>query len=110
MKWSGMICYRHDEPKEVSPGVYEDVTHTFHARGEIQAPRVNNQNDSKTVHDHLRLNNVVSIVASPFTLERMHNIIWVTVLRQKYQVESIQVVDNKLQLQLGGIFHDRPKN
>lgn len=110
MKWSGKIAYRSGDPVEVEPGIYEHKTVERKATGDIESYRTSHQNDGQSVNDNLRIDNVVSVVASRKTHEWMHEIIYVTHMGVKWKAQSVGISGNRLRITLGEVYHDRPED
>ena len=111
MKWSGKIGFKSSEPVEVSIGVYEHIITERKALGDVlEGYAVSNQNENNTPTDSLRINVTLSIIASPYSLNNMHNMTYATLRGMKWKIDRITPRGNRLELALGEQYHDRPED
>jgi hypothetical protein len=91
-------------PKEVSPGVWEDQIVERCYFGNITRIYRNMEGGSKILDD-FRVNNQISIVADAFLDENLAGIRYVTWMRTRWTVGSIEVARPRLVLELGKVYN-----
>lgn len=101
-KWSGMVGYILNE--ETYPGVIEEVSQDRPYRGDLLQNVVRTQSGDQ-VNDDITIGNSISIVADPFAFENFHAIRYVTFMKSKWKVSSVEVRYPRLILSLGGVYN-----
>lgn len=102
-KFCGMIGYA-TEMRETSPGVWEEGVFEKRAFGDVlrNARKLENGED---LHDDLKLNNQISIVADPYAKEHFFSIRYVNWMGAKWKVTNVEVQLPRLILTIGGVYH-----
>ena len=101
-KWAGVIGYA--IASERSPGVYDYVIHERQHVGDWVRNIRRTWEEGRIVEDQ-RLNNSISIVADPYTMEHFFEIRYLTISGTRWIVSTIEVNAPRLVLQVGGVYN-----
>lgn len=97
MKYSGNAGFRLEDV-EVEPGVYEPKLVVKPIKGDlINDTTFSNQNNS----------NRLSIIAHPFLMTHITNLLYVTFMGQKWKVERYSIKSPRIILDLGGLYNEQ---
>lgn len=101
-RFYGKIGY--SEPKEVRPGVYEDVIVEQEYYGDVlrNARRLT---DGEHLNRDITVNNSVSIVADAFAYQHFHEIKYVLWMGVTWSVVEAEVLRPRINLRLGGVYN-----
>lgn len=107
MKYSGNAGFRLEDV-EVEPGVYEPKIVVKPIKGDlINDTTFRNQNSSKSTIDNVQITNRLSIVAHPFLMTHITNLLYVTFMGQKWKVERYAIKSPRIILDLGGLYNEQ---
>lgn len=107
MKYSGNAGFRLEDV-EVEPGVYESKIVVKPIKGDlINDTTFRNQNNSKSTIDNVQITNRLSIVAHPFLMKHITNLLYVTFMGQKWKVERYAIKSPRIILDLGGLYNEQ---
>lgn len=101
-KYFGAIGY--SAQKQTSPGVYENVIQEREYFGDILA-RNRRLENGDGLNDDIQLKNRVSIVADAFAYAHFRDILYITVMGEKWKVSDVDVQSPRLILTLGGLYN-----
>lgn len=102
MKYYGIIGYA--VTIETAPGVWEpQITERTYC-GDVTRRSLRTQN-SQSLNDNLDVSNVMSIVADPYALEHLGNMIYITWMNSKWKVSSVEYVHPRLNITIGGVYN-----
>lgn len=90
---------------EVRPGVWEDQIHEHEHYGELVQKRYRNQNVQDQVHDDLRLDTDIEIIADAYAFEHFSKIRYICYGGARWVVTSVRVDHPRLYLTIGGIYN-----
>lgn len=103
-RYYGKIGFGITKEYPIGSGVWRDVVIEREYTGDIF--RISRRYDTgEGVNDNVDVNNEISIVADPFAMERISNILYVTWYGQKWKVGSITVDYPRLRLSIGGVYN-----
>lgn len=107
-KYHGCIGYA--TQVETAPGVWtEQITEHEHF-GEVLSASFSNQNSTNNANADLRLNNRISIIATPYAIENFHLMRYVTYMGKRWSVSNVEPQYPRLILSVGGVYNAKPTN
>lgn len=95
------------EYKEVSPGVFEDVTVERKYRGDVLKNTIKMEK-SDYVNDDINVNNQISIVADLYAYQNFFSIRYVRWMGALWKVTNVEVQRPRLTLTIGGVYRGKP--
>jgi len=103
-KFFGQLGYAEPAQVETSPGVWKDVIVERNAYGDVLR---NNRrlNPGDTATNEITVGNTLSIVADAYANMHFANIRYVTWMGTLWTVSTVEVVDRRLNLTLGGVYN-----
>lgn len=101
-KFYGVIGYV--ETSETSPGVWTETVTERTYSGDV-LKNVKRWQASERLNDDLVVNNLISILADPFTYEHAHAIRYVKWLGASWKVTNVEVQRPRLILTIGGVYN-----
>lgn len=101
-KYYGMIGYATFENSV--PGVTEENFVERPYYGDV-LQNYRRLQDSRNVNDDVTLTMRISIVADPYAYENFHNIRYATYMGVKWKVNTIEVANPRIVLNLGGVYN-----
>lgn len=102
-KFSGLIGYA-TEMRETSPGVWDEEIIEKKRFGDILRNNRKLEN-GENIHDDLKLNNQISIVADPYARNHFFSIRYVNWMGANWKVTNVEVQLPRLILTIGGVYH-----
>ena len=102
-KFSGLIGYA-TEMRETSPGVLDEEIIEKKSFGDILRNNRKLEN-GENIHDDLKLNNQISIVADPYARNHFFSIRYVNWMGANWKVTNVEVQLPRLILTIGGVYH-----
>lgn len=102
-KFSGLIGYA-TGMQETSPGVWDERIFEKKSFGDVLRNNRKLEN-GENLHDDLKLNNQISIVADPYAKDHFFSIRYVDWMGAKWKVTNVEVQLPRLILTIGGIYH-----
>lgn len=102
-RYCGVIGFI-DSTDEVNPGIYEERYVERKVKGDL----LNNYRrliSGEGINDDVTMSNKISIVMDPFIKKSFHSIRYATYMGSKWKVDSVEVVDRRLILTLGGVYN-----
>lgn len=103
-KYYGNIGFA--ETVETKPGVWtEQITERKYYGDVLQINR-RLQTPSETLNDNELISNMISIVADAYAYNNFHSMRYVEWMNAKWKVSNITVQHPRLQLTLGGLYHE----
>ena len=106
-KWFGKVGYAVTE--ETEPGIWEETITDREYYGDVISNRFKRQN-SNDVNDNINILQIISIVADPFAYQNFSNIKYVEYMDALWNVESIEVQQPRLILNVGGVYNGQTPN
>ena len=103
-KYSGKIGFL--STKETIPGVWEEIIIEKNYCGDLVRNISRTQSTDKT-NDDINVNNNISIVADPFAYENFQHMKYITFMKNKWKISSVEIVYPRIILSLGGLYHDQ---
>lgn len=100
MKWFGEIGFSSENEEEA--GVTENVIETRRYFGDVIRNTRHDQNDQIT--SNFNISNQISVVADPYVLGNLHNIVYVTFMGTKWRISSIDIQWPRLILNIGDVY------
>lgn len=101
-KYSGYVGLVMDV--EARPGVWKQQAIEKFVYGEIVRDNRNNT-FSDQVNDNMKINNQISIVASPFLMENFRSIKYLTYAGAKWRITTVEVKYPRLLLSMGEVYN-----
>ena len=102
-KFSGLIGYA-TEMRETSPGVWDEEIIEKKSFGDILRNNRKLEN-GENIHDDLKLNNQISIVADPYARNHFFSLRYVNWMGANWKVTNVEVQLPRLILTIGGVYH-----
>ena len=102
-KFSCLIGYA-TEMRETSPGVWDEEIIEKKSFGDILRNNRKLEN-GENIHDDLKLNNQISIVADPYARNHFFSIRYVNWMGANWKVTNVEVQLPRLILTIGGVYH-----
>lgn len=102
-KFCGAIGY--NVTQEVRPGVYKAGIQEEPRMGDVLETSYRNTPQSDSNIDDISLSQRISIIASPFDISHIHNIVYVKHLGARWKVTNVAFTYPRLTLTLGGIYN-----
>lgn len=102
-RFFGKVGYA--ERVQVRPGRWEDKIIEREFFGELVQKRYRNQSVPDQVHDDIRLNTDVEIIADAYLLENFSKIKYVCYGGGRWMVTGIEVDHPRIRLTLGGLYN-----
>lgn len=92
------------EPKEISPGVWEEqiIERKYFGDFSRNARRLQS---SDNLNDNITLSNEISIIADPYANQNFHAMRYVEWMGSKWKITNVEVSYPRLILILGGVFN-----
>lgn len=106
-KWYGKVGYIIQE--EVEPGTWLPTAIEKQYYGDALST-VSRWNQSGNVNSDLNITNKISILADPFAYQNFSNIKYVEYMDALWNVESIEVQQPRLILNVGGVYNGQTPN
>lgn len=101
-KYSGKVGLVMDV--EVRPGIWKQQAVEKFVYGEIIRDNRNSVT-SDQVNDNMKINNQISIVASPFLMENFRSIKYLTYAGAKWRITTVEVKYPRLLLSMGEVYN-----
>ena len=105
-KWFGKVGYAVTE--ETEPGLWEEVITEREYYGDAFNERWKRQRGD--VNDDITVSQTISIVADPFAYQNFSNVKYVEYMDALWNVESIEVQQPRLILNVGGVYNGQTPN
>lgn len=105
MKYSGTLGLVKNHVR-VSPGVYEDVVEEIRVRGDLLTATFRQNQFKESTIDNVTINNRISVLASKTLMTGMGDIRWATLSGIKWEVGSVTIRGNRLELDLTGVWNE----
>lgn len=102
MRFYGEVGY--GESTETAPGVWEDVIIEKSYRGDV-IRNIKKDDPGEQLHNDLRVNNAISVVADDYAYSHFFNIKYVTWQGVRWTVSSVEVKQPRLILNIGGVYN-----
>lgn len=104
-RFYGKVGYA--EQKEIEPGRWEDVVVEREYYGELVNKSYREQSVSDQIHDNLRLNTDIEIIANPYAIDHFSNIRYVVYGGTRWTVTGVRIEgDNpRINLTIGGVYN-----
>ena len=103
-KYYGDIGFAHS--KETAPGVWTDEITIRKYYGDVIRINRRLQAPQETLKDNISITNEISIVADAYAYDNYYAIRYCEWMGAKWKVANVTVQHPRLQLQLGGLYHD----
>lgn len=104
MRYCGNIGYA--ETVEVKPGVWVEQIMERPYRGDVTKQKRDLDLSSDEVNSSPVTNNTLSIVADAYAYDHYYAMRYAEIMGAKWQVKSVTVSRPRLELTLGGLYHD----
>lgn len=101
-KYSGIVGLVMDV--EVRPGVWKQQAVEKFVYGDIVRDN-RNSITADQVNDNMKINNQISIVASPFLMENFRSIKYLTYAGAKWKITTVEVKYPRLLLSMGEVYN-----
>lgn len=102
-KFFGRIGYNITE--ESRPGVYQRRIVEKTKMGDVLEVSYRNQPQTDSTVDDMVISNRISIIANPFDIANIHNIVYVYYLGARWKVTNVSIATPRLTLTLGGMYN-----
>ena len=101
-KYYGSVGYANNT--EPNPGVVVEEITTREYYGDVlyNTRRLENSGE---VNDDINVSNKISIVADPYALEHLGNMVYITWMNSKWKVSSVEYVHPRLNITIGGVYN-----
>lgn len=100
-RWYGTVGYA--ETTETSPGVWEERFTEYQYAGDLTRNHKRYES-SEGLNEDLTLQNEISIVADPYSLQNFQYIRYVEIMGTFWRVTSVDVQYPRLILSVGGVY------
>lgn len=101
-KYSGYVGLVMDV--EERPGIWKQKAVEKFVYGDIVRDNRNNTSGDQ-VNDNMKINNQISIVASPFLMENFRSIKYLTYAGAKWRITTVEVKYPRLLLSMGEVYN-----
>lgn len=91
--------------KEVRTGVWEDIITERKYFGELVDKSWREQQAADQVHDNLKLNTNIEIIADPFAIDHFSKIRYVCYGGARWEVSSVKAERPRIILSIGGLYN-----
>ena len=102
MRFAGNVGY--GESTETAPGVWENTITERTYRGDVNR-NIKKDDEGETLHDDLRINNAISVLADDYAYQHFFAIKYVIWQGQRWKVSSVEVKTPRLILNMGGLYN-----
>ena len=102
-KFYGKIGYA--EPKETSPGVWEEQIVERDYYGDL-IRNTRKLESSDSVNDNINISNSISIVSDPYANENFHKMRYAKFMDAEWKITNVEVQYPRLILTLGGVYNE----
>lgn len=101
-KWYGVIGYV--EPKETSPGIWEDEVIEREYCGDVLQNNRRYQSSGQ-VNDDLEISNRISILSDSFAEENVRFMKYISFMGTKWKITNVEILYPRLTLTIGGVYN-----
>lgn len=101
-KWFGKIGY--SVTMETEPGIWEPKIEEREYYGEVTNFRKTIQGSGE-INDTFIIKNGLSIIADPFVMDNLSNIIYAEFMGTKWKITDIEIQYPRILLSLGGVYN-----
>jgi hypothetical protein len=92
------------ETVETKPGVFKEVVEEHNYTVEVIRLSKRYEN-SNYVNDNINVNNEFSVLADPYALNHFHNMRYIKLWGQPWEISSVTVEYPRLKLTVGGVYN-----
>jgi hypothetical protein len=103
-KWYGKIGY--SVTSETAPGVWSEGIITRNYYGDMTR-NISHTTSSDKVNSDISVNNQLSIVSDPYSLENFSQMRWAEFMGARWTISSVEVNFPRLVLTLGGVYTEQ---
>ena len=102
-KFSGKVGYV--KSVETAPGVWEEQYIEKQYHGDV-VKNISKNQPSGNVNDNIVIANSISIIADPFANENFQHMKYITFMKNKWRISSVEIVYPRIILSLGGLYNE----
>ena len=100
-KYSGKIGYV--STVETAPGIWKEIIIEKNYSGDV-VRNISRMQTTDNTNSDITINNNISVIADPFACENFQHIKYVTFMKKKWKVSSVEILHPRMVLSLGGLY------